>query len=154
MYSALGTRWASSIPAFLALACLPAPFVLYKYGAAIRRRCKFAAQAEAVMNELRAKAAQQDDSDDVTRTESSVSGAIDEEKGEAPKFEPIRPSRTRADSGASLQRVKTSGTVAEAARYDSNPYDIDRTYTRDTVTGLDEALSRTLSRARTRDSRA
>lgn len=42
MYENLGTQWASSVPAFLALACLPMPFIFYKYGAAIRRRSKYA----------------------------------------------------------------------------------------------------------------
>jgi len=46
MYNNLGIHWASSIPAFLALACVPFPFLFYKYGPAIRRRCKFAAEAE------------------------------------------------------------------------------------------------------------
>lgn len=45
MYADLGIHWASSIPAFLALACVPFPFFFYKYGAAIRSRCKFAAEA-------------------------------------------------------------------------------------------------------------
>lgn len=45
MYDNLGTQWASSVPAFLALACLPMPFVLYKYGSAIRKRCKYSAMA-------------------------------------------------------------------------------------------------------------
>lgn len=43
MYNKLGIHWASMIPAFLALACIPFPFVLYKYGPAIRARCKYAA---------------------------------------------------------------------------------------------------------------
>jgi hypothetical protein len=45
MYANLGIHWASSIPAFLALACVPFPFLFYTYGAAIRQRCKFAAEA-------------------------------------------------------------------------------------------------------------
>ncbi|KAF4984497.1 hypothetical protein FZEAL_345 [Fusarium zealandicum] len=45
MYDELGTQWASSVPAFLALACLPMPFILYKYGPAIRKRCRYAAKA-------------------------------------------------------------------------------------------------------------
>jgi len=44
MYNNLGIHWASMIPAFLALACVPFPFVLYKYGPAIRTRCKYAAE--------------------------------------------------------------------------------------------------------------
>jgi hypothetical protein len=53
MYQGLGIHWASSVPAFLALACLPAPFVLYKYGAAIRQLCPYAAQSESIIQSMR-----------------------------------------------------------------------------------------------------
>jgi multidrug resistance protein len=53
MYSRLGIHWASSIPAFLALACLPAPFIFYKYGKAIRMKCKYSAQAYEAMMQMR-----------------------------------------------------------------------------------------------------
>lgn len=46
MYARLGNHWASSIPAFLTLACLPFPD---RYGAAIRRRCKYANEAAETM---------------------------------------------------------------------------------------------------------
>ena len=46
MYHNLGIHWASCIPAFLALACVPFPFVLFKYGSIIRTKCKYAAEAE------------------------------------------------------------------------------------------------------------
>ncbi|PLB45879.1 MFS general substrate transporter [Aspergillus steynii IBT 23096] len=52
MYQRLGIHWASSIPAFLALACLPMPFLFYKYGPKIRERCHYAAEADAFMNRL------------------------------------------------------------------------------------------------------
>ncbi|KAH8819819.1 major facilitator superfamily domain-containing protein [Xylogone sp. PMI_703] len=45
MYHNLGIHWASSIPAFLALACVPFPFLFYKFGGSIRARCKYAAEA-------------------------------------------------------------------------------------------------------------
>jgi multidrug resistance protein len=53
MYTGLGIHWASSIPAFLALACLPAPFVFYKYGKAIRLKCKYSAQAHEAMIQMK-----------------------------------------------------------------------------------------------------
>ena len=53
MYQNLGIHWASSVPAFLALACVPFPFLLYKYGPTIRRRCKFAREAEEEMIKLK-----------------------------------------------------------------------------------------------------
>jgi hypothetical protein len=71
MYSALGIHWASSIPAFLALACLPFPFLFYKYGAPIRMKCKYAKQAHEAMVEM-------------TKTQNNASNReLEEEKPEA-----------------------------------------------------------------------
>lgn len=53
MYDTLGIHWASSIPAFLALACTPFPFLFYKYGAKIRLKCKYAAQAAQIMEDMK-----------------------------------------------------------------------------------------------------
>jgi hypothetical protein len=53
MYQNLGIHWASSIPAFLALMCVPFPFLFYKYGEAIRLKCKFAAEAAAALERMR-----------------------------------------------------------------------------------------------------
>jgi signal transduction histidine kinase len=53
MYRVLGIHWASSIPAFLSLACVPLPFIFYIYGARIRKHCAYAAQAEAAMLQQR-----------------------------------------------------------------------------------------------------
>ncbi|KAK7984717.1 MFS transporter [Apiospora saccharicola] len=36
MYNHLGIHWATSIPAFLTLACMPFPFIMYRYGEAVR----------------------------------------------------------------------------------------------------------------------
>ncbi|KAI1861010.1 hypothetical protein JX265_009629 [Neoarthrinium moseri] len=57
MYKNLGIHWASSVPAFLALACLPFPFLFYRYGEAIRLKCKFAAEAAEVLAKMRGSAA-------------------------------------------------------------------------------------------------
>ncbi|KAL2837461.1 MFS general substrate transporter [Aspergillus pseudodeflectus] len=62
MYEALGIHWASSIPAFLALACAPFPFLFYNYGAAIRKRCKYAAESDAFIRRLHAQVQQQSQS--------------------------------------------------------------------------------------------
>jgi hypothetical protein len=80
MYQNLGIHWASSIPAFLSLACVPFPFLLYKYGATIRLKCKYSAEAAAILEELR----QDDVRDEFVEDEKSdgnkeVEG--DEEKG-------------------------------------------------------------------------
>ncbi|CAG8926228.1 unnamed protein product [Penicillium salamii] len=59
MYKNLGIHWASSISGFLAAACLPFPWIFYKYGPAIRRRCRYAAessrQLDAMADRMRAQ---------------------------------------------------------------------------------------------------
>lgn len=42
MYRALGIGWASSVLGFIAVCMIPIPFVLYKYGAKIREKSKYA----------------------------------------------------------------------------------------------------------------
>ncbi|KAJ5226410.1 hypothetical protein N7468_007635 [Penicillium chermesinum] len=57
MYNNLGIHWASSIPAFLALACVPMPFLFYRYGATIRKKCHYAAESDALMEMMFGQAA-------------------------------------------------------------------------------------------------
>lgn len=56
MYKDLGIHWASSIPAFLSLACMPFPYLFWRYGGAIRAKCKYAAEAAAVLEKMRSRA--------------------------------------------------------------------------------------------------
>ncbi|KAM3078899.1 MFS siderochrome iron transporter 1 [Clarireedia jacksonii] len=84
MYHNLGVHWASTIPAFLALACVPFPFLFYKYGEAIRMKCKFAAEAARVMAQMREATTSEDaaeqkveemkDNEARVRTQRSVCG--------------------------------------------------------------------------------
>ena len=53
MYQNLGSQWASSIPAFLVLGCLPFPFLFYKYGSQIRSKCKYASEAAKMLEMMR-----------------------------------------------------------------------------------------------------
>lgn len=57
MYQNLGIHWASSIPAFLTLACIPFPFLMYKYGGRLRMKCKYAQEAAALMARAQAETA-------------------------------------------------------------------------------------------------
>lgn len=52
MYKNLGTQWASSIPAFLALVFAPLPFIFLKFGRRLRANSKFANEAKAQMAQL------------------------------------------------------------------------------------------------------
>ncbi len=56
MYINLGIHWASSIPAFLALLCVPFPFLFYKHGESIRLKCKYAAEAARALEQIRGSA--------------------------------------------------------------------------------------------------
>ncbi|KAJ5581103.1 MFS general substrate transporter [Penicillium hetheringtonii] len=58
MYQNLGIHWATTLIAFLALACMPMPFIFYKYGPAIRSRCRYAAESDAFMNVLYERSSQ------------------------------------------------------------------------------------------------
>jgi len=135
MYQNLGIHWASSIPAFLALACVPFPFLFYKYGPAIRTRCKFAAQSEAFMRKIREQASaspQEEEKEEEVkfdRTEASApngsaSSESDSIVDELPTTERIR---SRAQSTAS-GRTATS-TMHRTPTYEGNPYDVDRVNT-------------------------
>ncbi|KAK3996068.1 putative transporter mfs2 [Cladorrhinum sp. PSN332] len=54
MYKDLGIHWASTVPAFLALACMPFPILFYWYGPRIRAKCKYAAEAAKILEQWKA----------------------------------------------------------------------------------------------------
>ncbi|KAL2112244.1 hypothetical protein VUR80DRAFT_8199 [Thermomyces stellatus] len=150
MYDDLGIHWASSIPAFLAVACVPFPFLFYKYGHVIRERCKFAAQSAAFMRKLQQKAAEgpqdqeksggeggpeaeggsPDDERTVGGDRASVgSSAAKTEAGDEPEpLEGARRLRSRADSRA------TAASRPRSIQYEGSAFDIDRVNTRQSFT--------------------
>jgi MFS family permease len=131
MYQNLGIHWASSVPAFLALACLPAPFLFHKYGAAIRARCAYASQSEAVMRSMRAGQAiheeQELETDDTERHDSTSGNSTDQSSVVQPM-----PQMKRSMTAAS----KASVSPAAAVGYETSPFDLDRTNTRESLSGL------------------
>lgn len=155
MYKALGIHWASAVPAFLALACVPFPFIFYKYGAQIRARCLYAAQAEAVMNQLRANnanAARPSEAAvraDLSRTTTEGSNVGTETASKDADLESLRAPPTRHSTSDAVDRSQLARTrsraesISEAARYDASPYDIDRIYTSTSVAGLDLTRTKT-----------
>lgn len=161
MYSNLGTQWASSVPAFLALAMVPAPFVLYKYGAYIRSKCVYAVEAEKAMAAMRSKAVvkaqpESEISTARTSTDSSRSQTTDATTVEKGDLEPIksrsaghRPmASTASDPQRLLRTVSRAESLGEAAAYEASPYDIDRVNTNASVAGVD------LKRVKTNKSQA
>jgi len=122
MYSTLGIHWASSIPAFLALACTPFLFVFYRVGEKIRLKCKYAAQAHKIMEQMKAQQkevekeeqeeseqeeekeeekSEQGDTVDMSRIETQRSRADDRLNATKTKSRPVRPSLTRTGTRAS-----------------------------------------------------
>lgn len=53
MNETLGTHWASSIPAFLSVICVPIPFLLRLYGPWLRSKCKYMIKARDGMANIR-----------------------------------------------------------------------------------------------------
>lgn len=129
MYDRLGIHWASSIPAFLALACVPFPFIFYRYGPAIRERCKFPAESAAFMRKLRESSHESEeevveDKDPIKETEGRPSGEDIIPEGQGPPFDELT---------GSLSRTATRRMRSNASRsYQGNPYDIDRVNSRRT----------------------
>lgn len=140
MYNSLGIHWASSIPAFLALACVPFPFLFYRYGEAIRAKCKFSAQSIAFMKKLQQEGMDEEEAEEV---------AVEEEVYDRTEEPPLEIVSSHSSSGSSqsgiaemttTSRTRSMATMASArtgrslsrqkSSYDGNPYDIDRVNTR------------------------
>jgi len=79
MYRNLGIHWASSIPAFLSLACVPFPFVFHKFGPTIRKKCKYSREAQLFL-ERNGKAEQSEEeptSSEVDTTQMPRKGSVE-----------------------------------------------------------------------------
>ena len=87
MYQNLGIHWASSIPAFLALACVPFPFLFYKYGNKIRLKCKYAAEAAAALERMNPKKDEEVRKDEKEERRSVNKGVLDGEKEKEKELE-------------------------------------------------------------------
>ncbi|KAL4890055.1 major facilitator superfamily domain-containing protein [Aspergillus ambiguus] len=138
MYEDLGIHWASSIPAFLAVACVPFPFLFYKYGPAIRRKCKYSAESDDFMRKLMEQVTRSPPETEETEEEPKVEER--HEKGSAAMSSTTNSSRVddlpsashfhRTKSHASQASYVSDGVTSQTV-YDANPYDIDRVNTRE-----------------------
>lgn len=155
MYNNLGIHWATTIPAFLALICVPFPFVLYKYGPAIRTRCKYAAEAAAFMDRMRNQQEQEQKSDGssdsaTTNDDEKLDREADleakehedvaekedfdynyENDGDEPGSSQARFRQIKAGGGGAITPGLSRTATSTSQRYDANPFDLDRVATRD-----------------------
>ncbi|TKX23967.1 MFS transporter-like protein 65 [Elsinoe australis] len=137
MYSALGIHWAASIPAFLALACVPFPFLFWKYGSKIREKCTYAAQAMEFLKRLQQQKDEGESSEDIDEKEQEAfDESYDDENALEPRFEEIKTGQA--------PRQQDGGKLAKTKSYEGNPYDIDRVATRESFAA--GRASRTTSR--------
>ena len=137
---------------------VPAPFVLYKYGAYIRSKCVYSSEAEKAMFALRAKAAQAPQEDPIRGRSSMASSegtetTVTTEKGEVEAIKTPASRQRRAASTASdpqrlLRTTSRAESLGEAAAYEASPYDIDRINTNASVAGVD--LKRIITNKSTR----
>ncbi|PWY66430.1 MFS general substrate transporter [Aspergillus heteromorphus CBS 117.55] len=134
MYNNLGIHWATCIPAFLALACVPFPFLFYKYGSEIRKRCKYAAESDAFMRRMLAQFMKVPEPQEETQVEDEK---FDRTEAPAPATDVVSGD---SDSGeehmAAAHRVHTKASThtvmsQHESLYEGNPYDIDRVHTRE-----------------------
>ncbi|KAK5167955.1 MFS siderochrome iron transporter 1 [Saxophila tyrrhenica] len=140
MYTNLGIHWGSSIPAFLSLMCIPMPFLFYKYGPAIRERCKYAAQAAAFMKKMQAQTEGTDDSSEEEPARPSGDPADKEKENEEEREEAEQEAFDYSyaeENEPRFERIKTNRSqqsrpeLAKTKSYDRSPFDLDRTNTTD-----------------------
>ena len=139
MYHNLGVHWASSIPAFLSLACVPFPFIFWKYGAQVRQRCTYAAEANAFMRRLaeknQAEIRREDvttKNDDETPEKERLSCDVSDDTSDTESLStvPSRISLGRLASRASRLSGRSMHRTPTATQYEENPYDLDIVNTR------------------------
>lgn len=129
MYHNLGIHWASCVPAFLALACVPFPFLLYRYGPGIRRRCKFAAEADDFMRMLQKEALNTNSAGKAALKSNVGADGAEAEEGYVP--EDVQSRTAGSASLHELGRISSDSVALEpVVTYEGNPYDIDRVNTR------------------------
>lgn len=147
------------IPAFLSLACAVFPFVLYKYGAQIRSKCKFAAESEAFMNGMRARAAaaaaaaaarEEGTPNGLDSETSSQTAPVHEETETGPRFEEMKTGEEAQQDKSDLEKVHTHRSTRSTRSvlptnedaYDVNPYAIDRVNTRESMARMNSRTSK------------
>lgn len=114
MYRNLGIHWASTIPAFLSLACVPFPFLFWKYGAGIRMKCKYAAEAAKVLEEFRAMQEGKEERPDSQPMEKKQDEVIVTTNG-------VSPGSSSDDDTATLSNPSSDGRVDEESYNKEKP---------------------------------
>ncbi|KAL5120321.1 hypothetical protein ACEQ8H_001879 [Pleosporales sp. CAS-2024a] len=170
MYTRLGIHWASTVPALLAVACIPIPFLFYQYGVTIRQKCKYAAEADAFMARIRNRQPQrvQEDGRDDGSSSRAATLRVEEEEEEVHDNAEAHPNETTTHTSSAFAEMKTqkeaeqdsdlkkvlttrSSRSRKTVHDDNddystaNPYDIDYVNTRESFQGRSRKSSRASS---------
>jgi len=122
MYERLGIHWAAALPGFIALAMIPFTVLFYKYGAQIRAKCKYAADAERQMALIMAArmAQAKRDVESTDASEGSADGADKAEKeapvGAAATAVNVAGEDEKAPEAFPAEQAGGEGTLAEHAK--------------------------------------
>lgn len=127
MYHNLGIHWASCIPAFLSVACIPFPIIFYFYGPRIRQHCTYSAEAEAFMQRLTAKHQVEQTAPAQEREREDSSDSDGDSTDSSSENFSVSARRSRRGSQASRRTTAT--------QYEENPYNIDRVNTLQSLSG-------------------
>ena len=125
-YDTLGIHWAAALPGFIALACIPFTVLFYKYGASIRAKCKYAADAERQMAAIMAARMGQVKKDEEANPQGPGAGgpgagagpAVKDKEAEAEANGPTPVPDNTAQNGAP---TSMSAGVGQMERVGSNP---------------------------------
>ncbi|OWZ56060.1 multiple drug resistance protein [Cryptococcus neoformans c45] len=115
MFDKLGLHWGVALPGFLSLACVPATWVFYKYGAGIRAKCKYSADAERQMAMIMsARMAQSKQEDEEARAEGKEVVYPARSRPEGDESQDVQPAEQTGGLGRS--QSKRSQHSANASR--------------------------------------
>ncbi|KIR67448.1 multiple drug resistance protein, partial [Cryptococcus bacillisporus CA1873] len=106
MFEKLGLHWGVALPGFLSLSCVPFIWVFYKYGAGIRAKCKYSADAERQMAMIMAsRTAQSKQEDEEARAEGKEVIYPSDSRPEGDGSQDVQPAKQTGSLGRSQSKM-------------------------------------------------
>ena len=114
-------HWAAALPGFIALACVPFIVIFYKYGAKIRAKCKYSADAERQMAALMAARAAQNKQDEEANPSGPSAEKAPAKAAEGPGGETKPPLEVGGGEEEKATATEDAATSATSATHPSHP---------------------------------
>lgn len=113
MFDKLGLHWGVALPGFLSLACVPFTWIFYKYGAGIRAKCKYSADAERQMAMIMAaRMAQSKQEDEEARAEGKEVIYPARSRPEGDESQDVQPAEQTGGLGRSQSKRSQHSAIA------------------------------------------